>query len=224
MTNIKENFYEGRLFEENEMLNALKEYINNFSKDSKFKIFFKKTSLDVALDIKFEKLFNILSSALFEAHLNKENENIFYKARDKVCSFMENTLEHLSVNFNCNSYDICEHFASTRVYTLIKLYPEYKEGIDLIRKKFNQYTNDFNLTAPEDLLIAIDSYNAVKECLNTCDKSSLAYKYLIHTAELIIAKEILSSLKEAESTTDDVQKLANFSKLQFYYINKLLLE
>lgn len=223
MTNIKENFYKGRLFKENEMLNALKEYIDNFSKDSKFKTFL--TTLDITLDINFEKLFSVLDSALFESHLNKENENTFYTARDKVCSFMENALAHLSTNFNCDSYDICEYYASTRVYDLIQLYPDYKEEIDLIRKTFNQCTNDFNLKTPKDLMAAIDSYNVVKMCcFNSSDESSLAHKYLIHTAELIIAKEILLPLKKAKNTISDVQKLANFSKLYFYYINKLLLE
>ena len=110
---------ENNLFKEKEVYAKLENYI-----DKELPLVgITTTSPDVTtyktIEKNFELLFLELNTALYTAH-GKEDSVV--KVCEKINELMSNTLLKLRSNFSRDAFDVCEEYASSRVYELCTLY------------------------------------------------------------------------------------------------------
>lgn len=185
---------ENNLFKEKEVYAKLENYI-----DKELPLVgITTTSPDVTtyktIEKNFELLFLELNTALYTAH-GKEDSVV--KVCEKINELMSDTLLKLRSNFSKDAFDVCEEYASTRVYELCTLYPRYEKHIDTIRLCFNETKAKLGLIPPADIVEASKSYNQIYNGLqNFPSVLKLPKEYVTHSAELLLNNHIYLPLKK----------------------------
>lgn len=221
---------ENNLFKEKEVYTKLEGYI-----DKELPLVgITTTSPDVAtyktIEKSFELLFLELNTELYTAH-GKEISDV--KACKKINELMSDTLLKLRSNFSKDAFDVCEEYASTRVYELCTLYPRYEKHIDTIRLCFNETKAKLGLIPPADIVEASKSYNQIYNGLqNFSSVLKLPKEYIIHSAELLLNNHIYLPLKkevndllQEKATHEDnsnTECLASNVRFRIYHIKSLL--